>query len=258
VIRQTGALPPETAAGSLAHAVTGGPLLLASAVAMLVGVVGFLSPCVLPLVPGYLAYISRLAGTEGPRPRRVVAGAFLFVLGFSLVLVSGGLIFGRFGETLRLHATVANRVFGAVTILFGLAFLGRVSFLQREFRFHRLPAAGLLGAPLLGAAFGFSWGPCLTPTFSAVYFMSQYTQSAGSGAFLTASYCVGIGIPFILFACGFGWVARSTAFFRRRAAWVTVFGGVLLIGMGLLMITERWQHWMNLLRAGAGAGGFDI
>jgi cytochrome c-type biogenesis protein len=240
------------------HTVADGPLLVAAGVAALVGVIGFLSPCVLPLVPGYLAYVSGLSGSDDRRPGRHIAGAVLFVLGFTAVFVSGGILFGHFGVLLRVHEVAVNRVFGVITILFGLVFIGRLSVLQREFKIHRLPPVGLLGAPLLGAAFGFSWGPCLTPTFGTVYFMSQSSGSAGRGAFLSFCYCLGIGIPFILFACGFGWAARSATFFRRHARAVSVLGGTLLVAMGLLLVTNQWQTGMDQLRAHVGATGFNI
>lgn len=137
-------------ASAFSVTVTNAPLLLAAAVAALVGIVGFLSPCVLPLVPGYLAYITGLPGTDGRRPGRVIAGALLFVLGFTVIFVSGGIVFGQFGGTLRLHQVAVNRVFGVITIVFGFVFIGRVSVLQREFKIHRLPPIGLLGAPCSG------------------------------------------------------------------------------------------------------------
>ena len=183
------------AAAGFSHVVTDGPLLVAAAVAALVGLIGFVSPCVLPLVPGYLSYVAGLAGTEQTRPRRVVYGAALFVAGFTTIFVAEGVLFGTLGAAIRNHAVAIERVLGIVTIAMGIVFLGGIPFLQREFRIHRLPQAGLAGAPLLGAAFGLAWAPCLTPTFSAVYGLAFQQGTAGRGAFLMLFYCLGLGIP---------------------------------------------------------------
>jgi cytochrome c-type biogenesis protein len=247
-----------TVADSFTHAVTDGPLVVAAAVAAIVGVVGFLSPCVLPLVPGYLAFVSGLSGSEEPRPRRVVTGALLFVLGFSTIFVAGGLLFGQIGVTLQSHQVAIDRVLGTATIICGLVFLGQLPFLQRERRIHRLPPMGLLGAPLLGAAFGFSWAPCLTPTLGAVYSLSATSGTAGRGAFLTFVYCLGLGIPFVIVALGFGWVTRTVTFMRRHARALSVSGGVLLIAMGVLLVTGNWLSLMDWLRSEVGPGGFQI
>lgn len=250
------------AAGAFEHAVTDGPLLIAAGVAALVGLIGFLSPCVLPLVPGYLSYVAGLSGssaTAEPNQRRVVAGAVLFVLGFTTIFVAEGVLFGTLGAAIRDHALAIERVLGVVTIAMGVVFLGGISFLQREVRIHRLPRAGLLGAPLLGAAFGLAWAPCLTPTFSAVYSLSFDQATAGRGAFLMLCYCLGLGIPFVLVALGFGWVAGALGFVRSHARVVSQVGGVLLIVFGLLLVTGTWNHWMDQLRStvgpGAGIGG---
>jgi cytochrome c-type biogenesis protein len=240
-------------ASGLADTVTSGPLLAAAGVAALVGVVGFLSPCVLPLVPGYLSYVAGLSGAgQRPSQRRMVAGAALFVLGFSVIFIAQGALFGAIGESINSHRTTIERVLGAVTIVMGLVFLGFVGFAQREFRVHKLPAAGLLGAPLLGAAFGLAWSPCLTPTFGAVYSLSLTQGTLGRGAFLTACYCVGLGLPFLLVALGFGWMSNALAFLRRHMGVVSRVGGVLLVVIGVLLVTGQWDHWMNELRAGVG------
>ena len=174
------------ASEGFADTVTDGPLLVAAGVAALVGLVGFLSPCVLPLVPGYLSYVAGLSGTDERHPqRRMVSGAVLFVLGFTVIFVAEGLLFGSLGEAIRVHTVLIERILGVVTIVMGLVFLGGFSFLQRELRVHRLPPAGLVGAPLLGAAFGLAWAPCLTPTFSAVFALAYQQGTAARGAFLT-------------------------------------------------------------------------
>ncbi len=248
------------AAGGFTHTVTDGPLLLAAGVAALVGVIGFLSPCVLPLVPGYLSYVAGLSGdADKPSQRRMVFGALLFVFGFSAVLVTQGVLFGALGAAIREHTVVIERVLGVVTIVMGVVFLGGIGLLQREWRVHKLPRAGLLGAPLLGVTFGLAWAPCLTPTFGAVYSMSVYEATAGRGAFLMLCYCLGLGIPFVLVALGFGWVTRALGFVRRHRRVVSAIGGTLLIVIGVLLVTGEWNHLMNELRANVGVdSGFDV
>jgi len=240
------------AGAGLSHAVNDGPLLVAAAVAALVGLVGFLSPCVLPLVPGYLSYVAGLSGESGGRSRpsqgRMVTGAVLFVIGFSVIFVLGGVLFGSLGAAVRDHTNEIARWLGVVTIVMGVVFLGGFGLLQREFKVHRLPAPGLLGAPLLGLAFGAAWTPCLTPTFSAVYNMSLTSGTAGRGAFLMACYCIGLGIPFVLVALGVGWVTGALGFVRRHMAFVSRVGGLLLIVIGVLLVTGQWTDWMDQLK----------
>jgi cytochrome c-type biogenesis protein len=237
------------------HVVTDGPLLVAAAVAALVGLIGFLSPCVLPLVPGYLSYVAGLAGSgQQARPRRVVGGAALFVAGFTVIFVLEGVLFGALGAAIRNHAVAIERVLGVVTIAMGVVFLGGIPFLQREWRISALPRAGLLGAPLLGAAFGLAWAPCLTPTFSAVYGLAFSQGTAGRGAFLMTCYCLGLGVPFLLVALGVGWVSGVLTFVRRHKRVVSQVGGVLLIVIGVLLVSGLWNHWMDELRSAVGPG----
>jgi cytochrome c-type biogenesis protein len=237
-------------------AVTNGPLLIAAGVAALVGLIGFLSPCVLPLVPGYLSYVAGLSGSDDRvGTRRMVAGAVLFVLGFTTIFVAEGVLFGSLGAAIRDHRLAIERVMGVVTIFMGLVFLGWIPLLQREIRVHRRPRAGLWGAPLLGVAFGLAWGPCLTPTFSAVYSMAFTEATAGRGALLMACYCLGLGIPFVLVALGAGWVTHALRFVRRHARLVSQVGGVLLIAIGLLLVTGTWDHWTNWLSGQVGTTG---
>ena len=242
------------AAGGFAHTVNDGPLLVAAAVAVLVGVIGFLSPCVLPLVPGYLSYVAGLSGdAEKPSQRRMIVGALLFVLGFTAIFVAQGAAFGELGLSITEHRVGIEQALGAVTIVMGVVFLGGIPLMQRELRFHRLPRAGLVGAPLLGAGFGLAWAPCLTPTYGAVYTMAVSQGTATRGALLTAFYCLGLGMPFILVALGFGWVTSVLGFVRRHRAWVSGIGGAFLIAIGVLLLSGEWDHWMNLLRANVGA-----
>jgi cytochrome c-type biogenesis protein len=240
----------------LSHAVTDGPLLVAAGVAALVGIVGFLSPCVLPLVPGYLSYVAGLSGaSERASQRRMVCGAVLFVLGFTAVFVAEGIVFGALGSAIRNHTDLIERVLGAVTILMGVVFLGGLGLLQREYRIHRLPAAGLVGAPVLGFVFGLAWTPCITPTLTAVNTLALQQGSVGRGAFLQACYCIGLGVPFVLVALGVGWVSGALGFVRRHMRIVSGVGGLVLIGIGILLVTGEWAYWMDHLRASVGAGG---
>jgi cytochrome c-type biogenesis protein len=253
-------MPTELGAAGFTHTVETAPVLVAAGVAVLVGVVGFLSPCVLPLVPGYLSYVTGLSGEDDrPSQRRMIGGALLFVVGFSVVLVGQGALFGQLGSSIRTHALLLERILGAVTIVLGLVFLGRIGFLQREFRFHRLPRAGLIGAPLLGFGFGLAWTPCLTPTFAAIDGMSFASATAGRGALLMAFYCVGLGIPFVLVALGFGWVSSALSFVRRHRQAVSAVGGVLLLAIGVLLVSGQWNQLMIELRTHIGSGsGFSV
>jgi cytochrome c-type biogenesis protein len=240
------------ASAGFVHTVNNGPLLVAAGVAALVGLVGFLSPCVLPLVPGYLSYVAGLAGSEQPRPRRMVLGAVLFVLGFTAIFVAEGVLFGSLGAAIRSHTVGIERVLGVITIGMGIVFLGGIPFLQREWRIHSLPRAGLVGAPLLGAAFGLAWAPCLTPTFSAVYSLAFQQGTAGRGAFLMLFYCLGLGVPFVLVALGVGWVSGALGYVRRHARFVSSIGGGLLILIGVLLVSGLWNEWMDALRSTVG------
>ena len=238
------------AVNGFTHAIQNGPLLFAAAVAALVGVIGFLSPCVLPLVPGYLSYVAGLSGGGAkPSQRRMALGAVLFVLGFTAIFVLQGVLFGQFGAAISDHRIALERVMGVVTIVLGVVFLGGIGLLQREVKWHRLPQPGLVGAPLLGATFGLAWTPCLTPTFSAVYTLSAVQGTAGRGAFLMLFYCLGLGLPFILVALGFGWVSSALSFVRRHRRVISGIGGVLLIAIGVLLVTGAWDHLVNVLRS---------
>jgi cytochrome c-type biogenesis protein len=261
---------------TFAGLVTDGPLLVAAAVAALVGLISFASPCVLPLVPGYLSYVTGLVGSgaaaeAGPSgsggtatavrtdvsPRaRMVLGALLFVLGFTLVFVAFGAAFGGLGRLMLEHADVLNRVFGVITVLVGLGFLGWLPLLQRTKRITARPAAGLAGAPLLGIVFGLGWTPCLGPTRSAVYSLAFSEATATRGALLGVAYCLGLGVPFVLVALGARWAMGATSFLRRHARTVTRVGGVVLVVVGLLLVTGAWTEMMQWLRSWLAATGF--
>jgi cytochrome c-type biogenesis protein len=237
--------------------VISGPLLAAVAVAILVGLVGFLSPCVLPLVPGYLSYLAGLsASREEHRQRRLIGSAVLFVLGFTTVFVlTTGVLFAGLGTWIDTHRVALERGLGAATILLGVVFLGGVPMLQRELRIHHRPPAGVLGAPLMGMVFGLAWTPCLTPTFGTVLALSATQGTAGRGTLLTVAYCIGLGVPFVLVAAGVGWVSGALTLVRRHSRLVGRLGGGLLIGIGVLLVFGIWGDWMNALRGWAGQTG---
>jgi cytochrome c-type biogenesis protein len=256
--------------------VTDGPMLLALPVAAAAGLVSFLSPCVLPLVPGYLSYVTGLSGAElgddratassssataagttavveqpaqvQVRRGRVLAGSLLFVLGFSAVFVTSGALFGGLGSLLVEYKTVVDRVLGVLTVLLGLVFMGLLPGLQREVRFHRLPSAGLAGAPLLGVLFGVGWTPCLGPTLAAVQTLAYTQASAGRGAVLTAAYCAGLGIPFVLTGLAFKRALGAFAVVKRHYALVMRIGGLLLVVVGLLLVSGVWESVMIEMR----------
>ena len=221
-----------------------GALLLALPIAVVGGLVSFFSPCVLPLVPGYLSYVTGVAGSDlaDARRGRMVAGATLFVLGFTAVFVSTGALFGFFGSTLQEHREGISRVLGVLMILLGFFFLGMMPWLtQREFRFHRRPVAGLASAPLLGALFGIGWTPCIGPTLSAVNTLALQQGTAGRGAILTVAYCLGLGVPFVLAAVAFRKALGAFSWVKRHYVWVMRIGGAMMIGTGLLLVTGAWD-----------------
>ncbi|GAA0452063.1 cytochrome c biogenesis CcdA family protein [Streptomyces stramineus] len=233
------------AAGDMNQTVLTGALLLALPVAVLGGLVSFFSPCVLPLVPGYLSYVTGVTGADMAEAKRgrMVAGSSLFVLGFSAVFVSMGAFFGFFGETLLEYKDTISTVLGAFTIVLGLAFMGALNlFGQREFRFHARPGMGLAGAPLLGILFGVGWTPCIGPTLGSVMALSQNQASAGRGAVLTAAYCVGLGLPFILAAVAFRRALGAFGWVKRHYAWVMRIGGLMLVVVGVLLVTGMWDR----------------
>ncbi|GGP92547.1 cytochrome c biogenesis CcdA family protein [Streptomyces roseolilacinus] len=237
-----------------------GALLLALPVAVLGGLVSFFSPCVLPLVPGYLSYVTGVTGTDLAEARRgrMVLGAGLFVLGFSAVFVSGGALFGYSGQTLLEYREVLGRVLGVVMILMGLFFMGLMPWLtQREFRFHKRPAAGLVGAPVIGVLFGIGWTPCVGPTLTAVNALALSEASAGRGALLTLAYCLGLGVPFIVAAVAFRKALGAFGWVKRHYAWVMRIGGGMMILTGLLLLTGAWdalvqemQSWSSSFQVG--------
>ncbi|UQA94612.1 cytochrome c biogenesis CcdA family protein [Streptomyces halobius] len=228
-----------------------GALLAAVPIALLGGLVSFFSPCVLPLVPGYMSYVTGVTGTDlGDAKRgRMLAGASLFVLGFTAVFVSGGALFGFFGQTLQSYKDVISRILGGLMILLGLAFAGILQrFGQREFRFHKKPAVGLVGAPVLGVLFGVGWTPCLGPTLTAVNILSLHEASAARGALLTVVYCLGLGLPFIAVALAFRRMLGAFGWVKRHYVWVMRIGGGMMVALGILLVTGVWDSLMSELQ----------
>jgi cytochrome c-type biogenesis protein len=230
-----------------------GNLLLAVPVAVLAGLVSFFSPCVVPLLPGYLSYVSGVAAQdlESARRGRLLAGALLFVAGFTAVFVLGGALFGSIGLELEKYQRELSIVTGVLVIVLGLVFIGFVPILQRETRVHAVPTVGLAIAPVLGVFFGLGWTPCIGPTLAAVLGLSFAADdaSAARGAFLAFTYCLGLGIPFVLAALGFGRFMHALGWFRRNQRLVSILGGVLLIVVGVMLVTGWWDHLVGDMQA---------
>lgn len=234
--------------GSLGEIVFSGNLLVALPVALLAGLVSFASPCILPLVPGYLGYVGGFAGTGEKTDRwRLLIGVSLFVLGFSVVFVSFGLLFGVAGLLLTPWLDLITRIAGVIIIVMGLIFIGLFGGMQRTVKPQWKVATGLAGAPFLGIVFGLGWAPCIGPTLTAVLALSLNGGSPGRGALLGAFYCLGLGIPFLLVALGLNWVTGSVAWLKRHIRVINIVGGALLILVGLLMVSGLWTMFISSL-----------
>jgi cytochrome c-type biogenesis protein len=257
---------------SFADVAGSGPLLLAIGAAALAGLISILSPCVLPLLPGYLSYVTGLAGADldaalgvpakaqapsagggvavAAPPRstvgrsRVLVGTMLFVAGFTTVYVLLAILVSRLGILLGTHRRLVDIVVGLLVVGFGLVFLGAIPGLQRELRISRLPAAGLLGAPVLGAVFALSWAPCIGPTLGAVLGLATTSGETDRAVVLAVAYCLGLGVPFVLFGLGYRHLLGVFRAVRRNSRWVTRIGGALLIATGLVMIAGGWNDFM--------------
>jgi cytochrome c-type biogenesis protein len=267
---------------NLGALVADGSLLVAIPIAVLAGAISFLSPCVLPLVPGYLGFIG---GAVSPRPAvavgastgsatvngsatgisrspregapateaertepgrgRLVLGVLLFIAGFTVVFVSIAMLGGTLGRFLLEYADVITRVLGVVIIAMGLVFIGWFGIAQRISRPQVRGNLGLIGAPLLGIALGIGWAPCIGPTLAVILTMAFDSGSTARAALLGVAYSLGLGIPFLLLTLGFGWATRSVSFVRRHIRAVNLIGGALLVVLGLLMVTGVWSADMT-------------
>ncbi|WP_027500724.1 cytochrome c biogenesis CcdA family protein [Rhodococcus sp. UNC363MFTsu5.1] len=246
-----------------------GPLLLALGACVLAGLVSFASPCVVPLVPGYLSYLAGIVGADAPAVTAAEAGALktetdtrsaarmrvagaagLFVLGFTVVFVlATASVFGLI-SALTVNREVLQRVGGVITIAMGLVFIGLVPALQRDVRFEPRRVSGLIGAPLLGAVFGLGWTPCLGPTLAGVLSVAAGTEgaTAARGVALIVAYCIGLGMPFVILAFGSVSALRGVGWLRRNARAIQIFGGLMLVAVGVALVTGAWDVFVGWVR----------
>ena len=227
----------------LVNQVFDGSLIVASLVAIFAGLISFASPCVLPLLPGYLGYVSGAFATK----RRMVLGSFLFVSGFAILFVSYGVIFGALGDAILRNSTLLTRLLGILTIGFGFIFIFSEKF-YRSFKFPFVASTGLISAPILGFMFGLGWTPCIGPTLGAVQTLALIEASATRGAILSFAYCVGLGLPFILFAFALERSKKLRNALLKRNKAISIIGGIFLIVIGLLQISGVWEILMADLR----------
>jgi cytochrome c-type biogenesis protein len=230
-----------------------GSMLLAVPVAVLAGLVSFFSPCVIPLLPGYLSYTTGLSGADladsesTPHRGRMLAGSALFVLGFSAVFVSLGVLSAGVSRWFFEYSRTFTVVLGVFAIVLGLVFMGLVPLFQRDVRVHRVPAVGLAAAPLLGFLFGLGWTPCIGPTLGVILSLA-YGESVARGGVLLAFYSIGLGVPFIVAALAWRRALGAFAVVRRHQQWVTFAGGVMLVAVGVLLLTGWWDHAVQWLQ----------
>ncbi|AMY56421.1 cytochrome c biogenesis CcdA family protein [Rhodococcoides fascians] len=257
------------------NAASSGPLVLAIAACMLAGLVSFASPCVVPLVPGYLSYLAGIAGadaqsaetrapgnsttgnsttgnssTELANRWRVAGAASLFVAGFTVVFVlATASVFGVIG-TLRINEQVLQRVGGVITIVMGAAFIGLIPVLQRDVRFAPQRISSLAGAPLLGGVFALGWTPCLGPTLAGVLSVAAGTEgaTAARGVTLIVAYCLGLGLPFVVLAFGSSSAMRGVGWLRRNSQRIKVAGGIIMIAVGVALLTGVWGLFIAWIR----------
>lgn len=228
---------------NLANFLLSGNLILALPIALLAGLISFASPCVIPLVPGYLTYAAGFSKNRG----KLLIGSLLFVLGFTALFVAYGALFGTLGNTISANQRIISTVLGLFTIVMGLIFMGRIN-LMRSFKFNKSANSGLLGAPILGFLFGLGWTPCIGPALAAVQTLAIDSASATRGAVLSAAYCIGLGTPFILSGLYLDKSESMRKFLAVNGDRISKIGGIFLIAIGLLQITGTWNHLMNSLR----------
>jgi cytochrome c-type biogenesis protein len=260
-------IPLAAVGDSFQQTAASGPLLLALGACLLAGLVSFASPCVVPLVPGYLSYLAGLVGAEAPpatstqavltaqrrsAKMRVAGAAGLFVAGFTVVFVlATATVFGVI-QTLNVNRELLQRIGGVVTILMGLVFIGLVPALQRDTRMEPRRLTSILGAPLLGGVFALGWTPCLGPTLSGVMAVSAGTEgtTAVRGVTLIVAYCLGLGLPFVVLAFGSAGALRGVGWLRRNSRTIQVIGGVLLVAVGVALVTGAWDQFVGWVRDG--------
>lgn len=245
-----------------AQTVLGGPMLAAVPIALLAGLVSFASPCVLPLVPGYVGYVTGLGATalEDRKMSRVILGVVLFILGFAVIFVALSLAFSLAGVLLGPWTEILTRVMGLIVIVAGIVFMGGLRMFQRDVRIEAKPKAGLWGAPVLGMTFGLSWAPCTGPTLAAVLALSTSFGASGTdgiwrGAALTLAYCLGLGVPFLVVAILLVRGAGRLRWVREHQVLIGRIGGAMLIVLGLLMVSGLWTAWIYSLQGTI--GGFE-
>lgn len=244
-----------------------GALLAAIPIAMLAGLLSFLSPCVLPLVPGYLGFVSAMAAGGNPGEqtaptgaatlvqsrRRLIIGVLLFIAGFTVVFLIAFVVTGALALYLIEYRDIIIRVSGVFVIAMGLVFIGAFGTLQRTIRPTVRANMGLAGAPLLGAAMGIGWAPCIGPTLATILVIAANTGDVARAATLGIAYSLGLGIPFLLIALGIGWASSATTFLRRHVRTINLLGGALLILLGILMVTGVWTAVMSVLGSVVGS-----
>lgn len=233
-------------------------MALAIPVALLAGVVSFFSPCVVPLLPGYLAYMTGVGAADlaaGHRRGRMLLGTGLFVLGLAVVFVTTGVVFGSLGQLLLQYQLVITRVLGVVIIVLGLAFAGVLSLGSRELRIQRLPAAGLAAAPVLGVVFGLGWTPCIGPALAVVLNLGLNEGTALRGGLLGFVYALGLGIPFVIAGFAFTAMTRTVGVLQRHQVAVMRIGGLMMVAVGVLLVTGLWDQLMARLTVWV--GGFE-
>jgi len=221
-----------------------GYLIAALPFAILAGLISFLSPCVLPLVPGYLAYAAGFSKSRG----KVLLGSLLFVLGFSFLFISYGAIFGGIGSEIALREELITRILGVLTIILGLIFMGKFP-LAPTFHPRISTTGGLIGAPLLGFLFGIGWTPCIGPALATVQTLAFQESSAARGAILSFGYCLGLGAPFIASGLFLDKSEKLRKFFVKRGDLISKIGGVLLIAIGIAQLLGVWTDLMISLRS---------
>ncbi|KAA9133801.1 cytochrome c biogenesis protein CcdA [Microbacterium caowuchunii] len=229
-----------------------GALWIAIPLALAAGLVSFLSPCVLPLVPGYLGFLGGQVESSARRGEngrgRLMLGVLLFIAGFTVVFMAAVVLGGTLGRFFIEYQDLITRLLGLVVVLLGLVFVGLFGFAQRTLKPAVRGNVGLVGAPLLGLALGIGWAPCIGPTLGAIIAVSWNLGDPGRAAILGLAYSLGLGVPFLLVAAGFGWASRSVGFLRRHIRAVNIIGGVLLIALGVLMVSGVWGSLMSYLQ----------